>query len=288
MENLFNFSYQEAKIQNLDGTDSRYGIVYGQHGNVIHTKKDSYNIIKTEDITNFGEAFMERGHKVTSFVHKHGEVIGLNIDFGQEMSKVGDKTIRAYINIPNNGGGCGYLSLKEVRLICTNGMVRTINGANGTIRIPHTLNYDASLKLMQESLEKFSILLKMSRDKDLLMDSRKMDRLEVVKLLNQWFYNHEMPLNHKDGISEIDFRRILVEDPESIKCIDRYNQLMDAFKKELSYNEQLNLDLSAYTVYATLTNYITRRVETSKSSAPIEVMEQRAYTKVESFEKVIL
>lgn len=278
MENLFNFSYQEAKIQNLDGTDSRYGIVYGQHGNVIHTKKDSYNIIKTEDITNFGEAFMERGHKVTSFVHKHGEVIGLNIDFGQEMSKVGDKTIRAYINIPNNGGGCGYLSLKEVRLICTNGMVRTINGANGTIRIPHTLNYDASLKLMQESLEKFSILLKMSRDKDLLMDSRKMDRLEVVKLLNQWFYNHEMPLNHKDGISEIDFRRILVEDPESIKCIDRYNQLMDAFKKELSYNEQLNLDLSAYTVYATLTNYITRRVETSKSSAPIEVMEQRVKT----------
>ena len=38
MSNLFNFEYSEIKVKNLNGTDSRFSIVYGQEGNVIHTK----------------------------------------------------------------------------------------------------------------------------------------------------------------------------------------------------------------------------------------------------------
>lgn len=288
MNNLFNFEYQTQQILNLDSTPSRFSVVYGQEGFVIHTKKDAYSLISTDAISNLGNAFIEKGYKVTSFTHKSGEVIGLNIDLGKQMSQVGDKTFNAYITIPNNGGGSGHLSIKELRLICTNGAVRTISNNKGSIKIPHNLNYKQSLDLMQESLEKFTIIQEMIMQKDLQMNSNKIEKSEVMRLLNEWFFEHEMPVSHKEGMTSTEFRRLLVEDPESIKCIDRYKQLKDAFNKELTYNEQLNLQLSNYTVYATISNYLTRRTEKSQSSAPIEIMEQRASEKLEKFEKYLL
>lgn len=287
MENLFSFEYTTQRLFNLDNTPSRFGVVFGDN-NIIATKKDSYHIISTDAISNLGNAFIEKGYKVTSFTHKSGEVIGLNIDLGKQMSQVGDKTFNAYITIPNNGGGSGHLSIKELRLICTNGAVRTISNNKGSIKIPHNLNYKQSLDLMQESLEKFTIIQEMIMQKDLQMNSNKIEKSEVMRLLNEWFFEHEMPVSHKEGMTSTEFRRLLVEDPESIKCIDRYKQLKDAFNKELTYNEQLNLQLSNYTVYATISNYLTRRTEKSQSSAPIEIMEQRASEKLEKFEKYLL
>ncbi len=259
MNNLFNFEYQTQQINNLNDTPSRFSVVYGQDGFVIHTKKDAYSLISTEAISNLGNAFIEKGYGVSSFTHRSGEVIGLNINLGQQMSQVGDKTFRAYITIPNNGNGSG-----------------------------HNLNYKTALDLMQESLEKFVIIQEMIMQKDLQMDSIKQNSTDVMKLLNEWFFEHEMPANHKEGMTSASFRRLLVEDPDSIKCIDRYNQLRGAFMKELEYNEQLGLNISNYTVYATISNYLTRRTEKSQSIAPIEIMEQRASKKLEKFEHVLL
>ena len=196
MNNLFNFEYQTQQINNLNDTPSRFSVVYGQEGFVIHTKKDAYSLISTEAISNLGNAFIEKGYGVSSFTHRSGEVIGLNINLGQQMSQVGDKTFRAYITIPNNGGGSGHLSIKEVRLVCTNGMVRTISNNKGSIKIPHNLNYKTALDLMHESLEKFVIIQEMIMQKDLQMDSIKQNSTDVMKLLNEWFFEHEMPANH--------------------------------------------------------------------------------------------
>lgn len=288
MNNLFNFDYETVQINNLDGTPSRFSVVYGDAGNVIHTKKDAYHLISTGSVSNLGNAFIDKGYDVKSFFHRSGEVIGLNINLGKQMSKVGDKTFRAYITIPNNGGGSGYLSIKEVRLVCLNGAVRTLSNGNSSIKIPHNLTYNSALNLMQESLEKFADIQELIMQKDLQMDSIHVDQYEVMRLLNEWFFDYEMPDSHKEGLTKTSFRQMLVEDPSSIKCIDRYEQLKDAFNKELTYNSQLGLQLSNYTVYATIANYLTRRTEKSKSSAPIEIMEQRSSEKLEKFEKVLL
>lgn len=288
MSNLFNFDYSTVQIKNLDGTESRFSAVYGDNGNVIHTKKDAYHLISTEAVSNLGNAFIDKGYNVRSFAHRDGEVIGLNIDFGDVLKKVGDQKINAHITIPNNGGGSGYLSLKELRLVCMNGAVRTLSNNKGSIKIPHNLSYKFALDLMQESLEKFAVISETMNDRDLFMDSVKVDKYEVIRLLNEWFFDYEMPLSHKEGLSKESFRRLLVEDPNSIKSIDRYKQLKTALDKELGYNEELGLDISRYTVYATISNYLTRRVEKSNSSAPIEIMEQRSSTKLEKFEQVLL
>ena len=161
MKNLFDFNYNVQTINNNDegNTPSRFSIVYGQGGQVIHTKKDSYHIVSTSSLSSIGTAFQDKGFEVKTFVHKKGEVIGLNINLGQRQSKIGDKAYRAIITVPNNGGGKGYLTLKETRLVCTNGMVHTLSSDKGVIKIPHTINYEDSIQLMLTSLEQFRVIL---------------------------------------------------------------------------------------------------------------------------------
>lgn len=286
--NLFNFEYEQEKINNKNGTESRFGIVYGQDGNVIHTKKDSYNIIHTADISELGQRFIEKDYKVSTFVDKSGETIGLNISLGQRLSVVGDKAYNAIITIPNNGVGKGFLSIKEVRLVCTNGMVRNVNGGiNSSIKIPHTINYAWSIKTMQESLEAFTSMLDSIEAADQALDKNKLERTEVMYHLNKWFFEHEYPKTQMPEKYTFEkFRQDLYENPEGIKCIDRHKQLMAAFNKESGYNEELNLDLSMYTVFATVTNYLSRRIEKSRADAPEEILYQRAASKLEYFEIV--
>jgi hypothetical protein len=56
---------------------------------------------------------------------------------------------------------------------------------------------------------------------------------------------------------------------------------MLAFKREIGFNKQLNLKLSKYTIFATITNYLSRRAEKSGSVAPIEIFMQRQETKID-------
>lgn len=288
MQNLFNFNYNTEQVNNKDNSPSRFSIVYGEGGNVIHAKKDAYHLIGTDAVSNLGNAFIDRGYSVKPFTHKYGEVIGLNINLGQMMSKVGDKTYNAIITIPNNGAGSGFLSLKELRLICTNGLVRTLSNNKGSIKIPHNLSYSFALKLMEESLVKFSFILDAVKEKDLQMDQLKKDKHQVQYLLNQWFFENEFPISQKGDMTFNRFRELLATDPDQIKAIDRYKQMMKSYEKEIAYNSELGLDLSSYTVYATIANYLSRRDEKKRSSAPTEIVEQRSSVKLEKFENLLL
>ena len=144
--NLFNFDYVTETIKNKDNSDSRFGVVYGQKGMVMHTKKDSYTIVDTIDLSILAQAFIDKGLSVSSFTHKFGEVIGLNMSLSKnKMTKVGDKSYNAIITVPNNGGGRGYLSIIELRLICENGATKKNKlGAFDSLKIPHNITYKLS------------------------------------------------------------------------------------------------------------------------------------------------
>lgn len=283
MNNLFSFSYETSSIENKDGSESRFGIVYGQEGKVIHTKKDTYHVVTTEALSSLGNAFVDQGYDVKPFVHRAGEVIGLNITFGKRATKVGDKTYNAIITVPNNGGGKGYLALRETRLICTNGMVHQISGSKGVIKIPHTIDYNYAIELMKSSLVEFKEIMQISEAKDADLNKAELTKSEATRMLNAWYYEKEMPSGHKEDMTFEDFRKALYENTASIKSYDRYKQLKQAFTKEVSYNEQLELKLSKYTVFASVTNYLSRRIEASQSAAPVEVQYERSSKKVESF-----
>ena len=122
---------------------------------------------------------------------------------------------------------------------------------------------------------------------DLALNDVTLERTDAMYNLNKWFFEEEFPTSQKDGITFDEFRRDLAVDPKSIKCIGRYNELMDAFSKEIAYNEELGLNLSMYTVYATVTNYLSRRIEKSGSKADATVQLERSSEKLKFFEKVI-
>lgn len=85
------------------------------------------------------------------------------------------------------------------------------------------------------------------------------------------------------------FREILaIGDTSEIKCYDRYQDLMKALDKEEGYNKELDLKRSLFTVYATVTNYLSRRVEKSASKAPIQIVQERASEKLSYFEKELV
>ena len=284
MSNLFNFEYSEIKVKNLNDTDSRFSIVYGQEGNVIHTKKDSYHIVKTNDVSELGNRFIEQGYKVDTFVNKSGEDIGLTIDLGEKPTVVGAKQYKAIITVPNDGSGKGYLAIKELRLICTNGAMREFS-KNSSIKIPHTIDYLWSIKAMGESIKNFDLMIKQIELKDQSMNDTILDKTEVMYHLNKWFFDYEFPATQKaQDYTFDDFRKDLYENTENIKSYDRYLQLKAAFEKELSYNTDLSLKLSLYTVYATITNYLTRRIEKSNSVAPSEIQYTRVAEKMKYFE----
>ena len=283
MNNLFSFEYTEANIANLDMTPSRFGIVYGDNGPVIHTKKDSYTIVKTEDFSMIGNAFIDKGYKVSTFSHKHGEVIGLNIALGDYADKVGDKHLSAHITLPNNGGGVGFLSLKEDRLVCSNGMVRTLSQYKVKgIKIPHTIGYPQAIELMTQALGSIDLIRQSMIEFDTKLDSIEVENYQVMIELNKWFYENELPLNWKPKSLE-EFRMIVSGDYSDFKFAERYDELKLALERELEYNTQLGLNLSAYTAYAAAVNYLSRRTEKSKTTAPAEIKVQRESEKLQYF-----
>lgn len=281
MQNLFNFEYQVNQIMNSDGTPSRFSYVYGSQGKVIHTKKDSYEIIKTQDVAHLGEAFMKEGYNVTPFTHKHGEVIGLKIDLGEKPSVVGGKLMEVIIKVPNNGGGVGHLSIHETRLICTNGLSRKVSGKEGLVKIPHNLTYHQAIDVMRSSVKAFDLLVDSAEQTDKKLNDSEISYVEALVALNKWFYTNEVSESLKKDITLDDFRRITVTgELEDYKFEARYNALMDAFTKEQGFNANLDLQLSKYTVLATVTNYLSRQVEKSKSSAHEVIQFERKSSKL--------
>jgi hypothetical protein len=287
--NLFNFDYEVETIKNKDNTDSRFGIVYGQNGMVMHTKKDSYTIVDTIDLSILAQAFIDKGYTVTSFTHKFGEVIGLNISLTKnKMTKVGDKSYNAIITVPNNGCGMGHLIIFENRLICENGATKKNKlGAFDSLKIPHNIDYKTSLNIMQNALLQFEGIIELIEKQDEILNEQEIDEIQAMKLLNVWFFENEFPTSQKNGLTLDQFRKALVDNREDIKCIDRYNELMVAFKREKGFNEDLNLKLSKYTIFATITNYLSRRNEKSRSSAPTEIVLQRHEDKLEGVLKLL-
>ena len=287
--NLFDFDYENVTIKNKDNTDSRFGYVYGQKGMVMHTKKDSYTIVDTIDLSMLGQAFIDKGYSVSTFIHKFGEVIGLNISLSKnKMTKVGDKSYNAIITVPNNGCGMGYLLIFENRTICTNGATKKNKlGAFDSLKIPHNITYKLSLELMEKALVQFESIIKLIEQQDEILNAQEIDEIEAMKLLNVWFFENEFPATQKNGLTLDEFRKTLAVSPNDIKCIDRYNELKMAFKRELGFNEKLNLKLSKYTIFATITNYLSRRAEKSGSKAPTEVLIQRQEAKIDGVLKLL-
>lgn len=287
MNNLFSFEYQVNNIANQDGTESRFFSVLGEGGKVMHCKKDSYHLVQTSDLSAIGNAFIERGNDVSTFTHRDGEVIGLNISLGAKMTKVGDMMYQALITVPNNGGGRGKLSIKQKRLICLNGSTRELYNKDQSIKIPHNAGYNDYLKLMEEAIIQFGNIIEYAEEHDTQMDGQKLTNLEITYHLNKWFFEEEMPPTHKvDNMTFDQFRKLLATDPESIKSYDRYQELKKALTKELEYNIELSLESSMYTVYAAVTNYISRRIEKSQSKASEEVQLTRESEKLKYFSLV--
>lgn len=287
--NLFDFDYVTETIKNKDNTDSRFGIVYGQKGMVMHTKKDSYTIVDTIDLSMLGQAFIDKGYSVSTFTHRFGEVIGLNIALSKnKLTKVGDKTYNAIITVPNNGCGMGFLLIFENRLICGNGATKKNKlGSFNSLKIPHKITYKLSLELMQKALVQFESIIELIEKQDEALNAQQIDEIEAMRLLNVWFFENEFPASQKNGLTLDAFRKALAVNPDEIKCIDRYNELKVAFKRELGFNEQLNLKLSKYTIFATITNYLSRRAEKSNSKAPTEIIMQRQEAKIDGVLKLL-
>lgn len=287
MENLFNFEYSEQPLFNADGSKSNFRQVFGKNGVNTICPKSTYHIVKTADLSTLGNAFIEQGYKVNTFDHRNGEIIGLSVDFGDRPTKVGECNYKLHIKVPNNNGGKGYLSIKQVRLVCSNGMVRdTVLHKEQSIKIPHTIDYKHSIDLMRQSIESFTYLLNEVEQHDELLNGKPLTDTDAMYHLNKWFFEQEMPTNHKKDLDLDSFRKAVAMDPDSIKSIDRYNELKAAFKRELEYNDQLGLDLTMYTVYATVTNYISRRIEKSNSTAAKEIQDARSSAKLVYFENV--
>jgi hypothetical protein len=284
MSNLFNFEYTELELNNADGSKSNFRQVFGSNGINMACPKGSYHIVKTADVSQLGRAFIDKGYAVDTFEHRNGEVIGLKISFGTKPSKVGESMYDLIITIPNNGGGRGYLSIKQMRLICTNGMMsdKTIHKDN-FIKIPHTINYKESLVMMESSISGFISLMEYVQANDLKMDGMELSHTDAMFQLNKWYFEMELPKSQLGDLTLDEFRKALAVDPKSIKSIARYNELIEAFNKELAYNKELGLNLSMYTVYAAATNYLSRRIEKSGSKADEIVQYERASEKLKFF-----
>ena len=157
-----------------------------------------------------------------------------------------------------------------------------------SVKIPHTLNYKIAIDVMTKALQGFMRLVEYAENFDSKLNNQKLENdIEAIKLLNRWFWECEFPTSQKGDMTFDDFRKELAVNPENIKCIDRYNQLKNAFKRELTYNDELGLDLSIYTVFATVNNYLTRRIEASKSVASEETQFQRAEVKTQFFNQFV-
>lgn len=282
MNNIFNFDYEVFNLSNKDQSTSSFKGVYGQDGILMHAfPGNKFNIIKTEDVNIVANVFQEKGYSVKPFVHDYGKIIGLSVPIGQRQHEVGDRRCDLRLIIKNNGTGKGYLSAHITRLVCTNGMTVQEFGSKSVVKIPHTNDYKYYLELAQNAMVQFENLLSLYEEKETILNKNIITRDELKFELNKWFFNFEFPSSQKPkDYTFNDFRKDLAVDPESIKCIDRYNQLIDSMRKELGYNEDLNLQCTSYTIFATVSNYLSRRVEKSGSKAPVEIQQERVSEKM--------
>ena len=288
--NLFNFDYEEAIIPNLNGEPSRFRGIYGLDGNLINTAKGGkYNVVRTEDLSRVGEFFLDQGKSVIPYTHKDGEVIGLTIPHGVKPHKVGDRMVTMVLDVLNNGYGAGKLSLMVKRLVCTNGAMKNEYSNKGIIKIPHTNNYKYYLELAQEAMVKFETMINQLDEFETNLNGQKIDLYDVKKLLNEWFYKNEIPASGKEDMSEQEFRMLLVDDFDSLPNATktRYKELQKSIEKELSYNKELGLEVSKYTTYAVVTNYLSRRREQSAADAPEVILMQRQQSKIEHIEELL-
>ena len=283
MNNIFNFEYEVSRFSNRDESPSKFKGVYGQDGILVHTiKGEKYNLVQTQDVSIVADTFIQKGYNVTPFIHNKGEVIGLNIPIGERQHRVGDRRCDLRLTIKNNGTGVGYLSAYINRLVCHNGMTVQEFGNKSVVKVPHTNDYRYYLQLASDAMVSFENLLSLYEEKETILNKKEITRDQLKLELNKWFFNFEFPSSQKPSkdYSFADFRKDLYEDPDSIKCIDRYNQLMVSMNKELGYNDDLDLKCSSYTIFATVSNYLSRRVEKSGSSAPIEIQQERVSEKM--------
>jgi hypothetical protein len=286
--NIFGFDYQIEKLFNRDdeNSPSRFAIVYGQNGKIIHSKKDSYTIVPTSDVSRLADAFNEKGYPSKPFIHRNGEIIGLNVQLLEnKKTTIGDKSYSLFINIANNGNGVGEAKLFEERLICTNGAVRKNVAAR--ITIPHLSTYSFYLNQVQKMVDIFPSLVEAIENEDQEKNDFTLSKDEFMKVLNHWFFLVEFPVSQKlnDNWTLDKFRKSLALNPDSIPCIDRYNELIKSRDEEFGFNVELNLNLSLYTAYAVVTNYLSKRLKKSQSSAPAEVKQQRDAEKLSFFSK---
>lgn len=283
IKNLFDFDYNIENIKNKDATNSRFNIVYGQNGNVIHTKKDTYSIINTSDLNILGNTFISEGYNVNSYIYKNGEVIGLNIDFNKKLTIVGEKSYSLFINIPNNGNGVGNLIIKELRLICTNGRTHKLDKIS-EIKIPHNITYIDSLNLIRKIVPKIKEMIDLIDSNDSELNSKILMETDLIYKLNYWFYHYEMIESHKN-ITFNEFRKYLAVDPDMINknVLINYHLLLESFEREKIINIKLNLQLSDYTVLSTITNYLSRKIENRKSKTPTEILFIKTNSKLANF-----
>lgn len=296
MKNLFPFEYIETTLPNQDGTDSRFRTVYGENGMLIACPKNSYHLVPTQSVSSLAQAFENEGFEVSPFIHNAGAKIGLSVAFGNRPSKVGECQYKLVVTVPNDGSGMGYLAVTQTRLICSNGQTRksTVYKDNN-IKIPHTFKYEQAIELMKQSIQTYGRLLNELENRDIAMAEVPLKDTEVMFHLNKWFFECELPVSQKTFIDDdgkkqkytLDmFRKDLTTD-DGVPSQARYDELQKALKRELGYNKELKLDLSMYTVFATVTNYLSRRVEKSGSKAPREIKDERASTKLSYFDDVI-
>ena len=289
MQNIFDFSYSEDYLRNLDGSASKFRGVYGEGGNLVVVPKGGrYNVVQTEDVSAIARAlYEESGLKATPFIFKSGEVIGLNVNMGNVVSKVGDRQVFMRLNVKNNGTGVGYLGAFVKRLICSNGAMRTEFSKDKIIKIPHTRDYNAYLKIAQDAVVAFNTLIEVLDAQDLAMDSKKIEKTDLMFHLNKWFFEYEYPTSQRGKMTFNEFRLLLVEKKEKIQPYDRYRELMNALDREIGYNAELGLKQSVYTAYAAVSNYLSRRIEKSGSGAPIEIVQERALGKLDYFSNLV-
>ena len=149
-------------------------------------------------------------------------------------------------------------------------------------------DYGSGLKLMEDAILSFKELILDAEKRDKLLNNTLLeDEFELIKHLNKWFYDHEIPVSQKTYTFD-EFRKMLIDERDSIKVYGRYEQLMAAKNRELTYNTQLNRPLSMYTVYASVTNYLSRRREASGGTAPKEIQMLRQEEKVKALEQVLI
>lgn len=303
VENVFPFNYEEHVIFNKDGSQdaeqtlSRYRVIFGNGGQIINCAKNSYHIVSTLAVSSLAEAFENEGLPAKPFIFNDGAKIGLSVTFGNRPSQVGECQYTLIVTVPNDGSGMGYLAVKQLRLICGNGQTRrsTVYKDNN-IKIPHTFDYNDAIELMKASIQTYGRLLKELEERDIQMAEASLTDTQVQFHLNKWFYQYEMPSSQKTFKNDdgevvnytLDmFRAQLVEDADSVPSALRYEELMEALERELEYNKELKLDLSMYTVFATITNYLSRRQEKSGSKAPTEIKSERTSAKLRYFDDIL-